>query len=340
MSQNMGKVQYVLESLTRAAARGSRLARQQHAWCMGPWAQQRSMKPEATPRRTAGAPPAAFCSSHQPLPPHDPLLRTSRRQRWNVAPQQPAVSRRRPRPSSRGDGRRMIASSTHGAARFAARAAPAGFRPRWLSRSGSGGGSSSRHSSSSSSRRRRSSSNSSSSSSSSSSRLTAKQLAEIKFYRSLATRLRSQRELHRGGRSQPQRRHPRDHERQLRFLFGDAPATAGINFAKNEDVPVEIRAGRGSEQAVRPLTSFADIEGLPEFLARNVERCSYDTPTAVQKHAIPIGLESHDVMCCSQTGSGKTAAFLLPAIAQLGQVSVGERGGFAEREGAAAPRML
>eukprot|EP01047_Picozoa_sp_COSAG01_P051563 COSAG01_NODE_5334_length_4326_cov_144.633073_5_plen_304_part_01 len=280
------------------------------------------------------SPPAAFCSSHQPLPPPGspsahitsatPGCSSAAASGQPAAP--PAVLAVTAVVSYD-----MIASSTHEAARFAARAAAAGFRPRWLPRSGGGGGSSRRHSSSSSSSRSRGSS---------SSRLTAKQLAEIKFYRSLATRLRRQRELHRDGRSQPQRRHPRDRERQLRFLFGDAPATAGINFAKNEDVPVEIRAGRGSEQAVRPLTSFADIEGLPEFLARNVERCSYDTPTAVQKHAIPIGLESHDVMCCSQTGSGKTCAFLLPAIAQLGQVSVGERGGFAEREGAAAPRML
>ena len=49
---------------------------------------------------------------------------------------------------------------------------------------------------------------------------------------------------------------------------------------------------------------------LPSYLIKSIESLSYETPTEIQKEAIPHILESKDVIAEAQTGSGKTAHFL------------------------------
>jgi len=62
--------------------------------------------------------------------------------------------------------------------------------------------------------------------------------------------------------------------------------------------------------------SFENLN-LDERLLKAVEACGFETPTPIQEHAIPIILKGGDVMGSAQTGTGKTAAFVLPILHQL-----------------------
>lgn len=57
--------------------------------------------------------------------------------------------------------------------------------------------------------------------------------------------------------------------------------------------------------------------GLPAPVMRGVRAAGYETPTPIQQKAIPLILEGHNVIGAAQTGSGKTAAFVLPILARL-----------------------
>src|SRR5205085_6529363 len=57
--------------------------------------------------------------------------------------------------------------------------------------------------------------------------------------------------------------------------------------------------------------------GLHPALARAVKDLGYAEPTPVQAGAIPPALAGRDVLATAQTGTGKTAAFLLPLLHRL-----------------------
>lgn len=87
-----------------------------------------------------------------------------------------------------------------------------------------------------------------------------------------------------------------------------------------QHVPVDVTGNKSSMIPV--CESFEEIysqfkELIPDALVENVRRCQYTQPTPVQKYSIPVGLCGRDVMCCAQTGSGKTAAFLFPIIGRM-----------------------
>jgi ATP-dependent RNA helicase RhlE len=62
--------------------------------------------------------------------------------------------------------------------------------------------------------------------------------------------------------------------------------------------------------------SFSELK-LIEPLCRALEAEGYKTPTPIQQKAVPVVLEGRDLLGCAQTGTGKTAAFVLPILQQL-----------------------
>lgn len=69
-------------------------------------------------------------------------------------------------------------------------------------------------------------------------------------------------------------------------------------------------------EAPKAEASFADMN-LDARLVQAVAKLSYPKPTLVQQKAIPLALTGQDVLCKGKTGSGKTAAYVLPVLSTI-----------------------
>ncbi len=88
-----------------------------------------------------------------------------------------------------------------------------------------------------------------------------------------------------------------------------APA-APVSSRPSTDLSGDLRGD------VRAPSAFAAL-GLCAPLLRAVAYEGYETPTPIQSRCIPHVLEGRDVLGCAQTGTGKTAAFVLPILQNL-----------------------
>ncbi|OBZ88174.1 ATP-dependent RNA helicase DED1 [Choanephora cucurbitarum] len=105
---------------------------------------------------------------------------------------------------------------------------------------------------------------------------------------------------------------PRDPELE-KDLFGvDNHVHSGLNFDKYEDIPVRVKGDN-------PPPCFEKFDGanLHPCMKENIALARYTKPTPVQKYSISIVTAGRDLMACAQTGSGKTAAFLIPTCSSL-----------------------
>lgn len=89
------------------------------------------------------------------------------------------------------------------------------------------------------------------------------------------------------------------------------PLQQYLNSASHE---VE-RHNQSSQQDTVGMQSFTEFDLHPKVQAAVVQ-CGYATPTPIQAKTIPALLEGKDVVGIANTGTGKTAAFLLPAISK------------------------
>lgn len=64
------------------------------------------------------------------------------------------------------------------------------------------------------------------------------------------------------------------------------------------------------------MSKFAQL-GLSGQLIKALEKSGYDSPTPIQEKVIPFMLQGNDIVAISQTGTGKTAAFVLPILERL-----------------------
>ncbi|XP_024888360.1 ATP-dependent RNA helicase vasa isoform X1 [Temnothorax curvispinosus] len=127
-------------------------------------------------------------------------------------------------------------------------------------------------------------------------------------------RRRNDGESREGNEDEPKKREiyiPPEQPDDEKSLFGN-DVSMGINFDKYDAIEVKVTG----ENAPRPIQSF-ESSGLRTILLENIKKSGYTKPTPVQKYAIPIVMSGRDLMACAQTGSGKTAAFVVPIIHTL-----------------------
>ena len=82
-----------------------------------------------------------------------------------------------------------------------------------------------------------------------------------------------------------------------------------------EDFNIATKGG----SVPNPMRSWEESH-LPKRLLELIDRVGYKDPTAIQRAAIPIALQSRDLIGVAVTGSGKTAAFLLPLLVYISEL--------------------
>lgn len=85
------------------------------------------------------------------------------------------------------------------------------------------------------------------------------------------------------------------------------------SFRRNAGIAVDVPRG---ESLPKPIQKFSQA-GFPPALLREFERAGFDAPTPIQAQAWPVALSGRDMIGIAQTGSGKSLAFIAPAILHI-----------------------
>ena len=95
------------------------------------------------------------------------------------------------------------------------------------------------------------------------------------------------------------------------------PPTAGKSSSSHSRrSSVDVVEWQGSKEELRRITDFSQLR-LSKPLVRAVSELGYSRPTPVQSGVIPYAVAGKDILANASTGSGKTAAFMLPILERL-----------------------
>lgn len=92
----------------------------------------------------------------------------------------------------------------------------------------------------------------------------------------------------------------------------DKPAAAPLASSPDPD-SIKSAASSGEDSKTTTTPGFSDL-GLDPRLLQAIANQRYQTPTLVQSKVVPLALNGQDVLAKAKTGSGKTAAYLLPLL--------------------------
>lgn len=97
------------------------------------------------------------------------------------------------------------------------------------------------------------------------------------------------------------------------YVYKEHPFISGLQEDQIENLKQQLGIAVEGQRVPRPIIDFEHC-GFPEALNRNLKESGYEVPTPIQMQMIPVGLLGRDILASADTGSGKTAAFLLPVV--------------------------
>lgn len=99
------------------------------------------------------------------------------------------------------------------------------------------------------------------------------------------------------------------------FYEEHADITA-LDDAQVQKIRAELGLHVTGHGVAKPCVSFAHF-GFDQELLDAVIKAGYTEPSAIQRQAIPVAMEGRDIIGIAKTGSGKTAAFVLPMLIHI-----------------------
>ncbi|CAH6787722.1 Ddx59 [Phodopus roborovskii] len=97
------------------------------------------------------------------------------------------------------------------------------------------------------------------------------------------------------------------------YVYREHPFIVTLREDQIETLKQQLGISVQGQEVARPIIDFEHC-GFPETLNQNLKKSGYEVPTPIQMQMIPVGLLGRDILASADTGSGKTAAFLLPVI--------------------------
>ncbi len=111
-------------------------------------------------------------------------------------------------------------------------------------------------------------------------------------------------------------------------FYKEDPAITSIPLEAVErfrrDAGIQLIVPRG-EDTIRPIQDFKQA-GFPSYLLSELEAAGFKAPTPIQAQGWPVALMGRDMVGIAQTGSGKSLAFIAPAILHINAQPVLRRG--------------
>jgi len=105
-------------------------------------------------------------------------------------------------------------------------------------------------------------------------------------------------------------------DNENKSYYKEHPFIAELSMSRVDGIRTNLKIKVKGDNISKPILEFQHCQ-LSKTLNDNLIHTGYITPTPVQMQVIPLVLSSRDVLACAQTGSGKTAAFLVPIIQKI-----------------------